>query len=213
MAPTTTRSSGLSGGFLIPKEKSAAPGKRADKSSVIGVPGMMILGLAASCLLLINWMIGPDGAKSHHRAAAEKALTISTKVEPEEAYQPDGWSGVEDPGIRGGGGESSIAGGLTAYAESIARELVSKVLEGDDAERREIATAIFLDDLEFNLAILRTADLADSVVRSRGRYCLEVKAPYQLPPRIDSEPGKAGTAQLLLVFMDGTWKLHELTLQ
>src|SRR5688572_26652711 len=137
--------------------------------------------------------------------SVEAALALAPRA---ETQLPAGPSLVVEPRTSGRGAEVASATAPALDADSITRDLVSKVLEGSDEDRREIATARFLDDLLYNLAVLQHVDLDKLHVEPRGMYALEARASYQLPPRIDAEPGKAGTARLVIVFMDGSWWLH-----
>jgi len=155
-----------------------------------------ILILAIFTPIPVYWICSPGGEKQR------RAFTEEQWVD-EQA----GLSGASD-GSKGKG--EAASGELGRDIDTVGRELLQKVLESNDEETKDIATPRFLEDLEQNRAIIKGSDLTRLKFEREGKYWVQGNTPYDLPPSDEGDPGKAGVAQLRMVFMDGRWKLHEL---
>jgi len=180
----------------------------------IGPLGISILGLAACLMIVINWLIGGTETKKDFRPRGARVNTAIHEVElTDETGPPQGPGGAEERRISGTGEEASAPTDTMVNAASIARDLVSLFLDGSDEDREEVASARFLNDLQYNLLMLRLTDLSQLAGDVRGMYWLTARAPHELPPRVDNDPGKTGTTVLSILFLDGRWKLHDLSTQ
>jgi len=179
-----------------------------------GPLGITIVGLAACLVIVINWLIGGTETKKDFRPRAAKVNTAIQEAEvTDEASPPQSFGVVEERRIPGAREEASAPTDTLVNAASIARDLVSLFLDGSDEDRQEVASARFLSDLQYNLLMLRLTDLSQPACEVRGMYWLTARAPHRLPPRFDNDPGKTGTTQLSILFLDGRWKLHDLSIQ
>jgi len=148
----------------------------------------------------VYWICNPDGKKQRQTFVEEQWVD-------EEA---SGLSGVsERPEAEG----EASSGDPAANIETVGREMLQKVLEANDEETREMVTPRFLEDLDYNRAIIKGSDLTQLKFERQGRYWVQGNTPYELPPRVEGDQGKAGMAQLRMVFMEGRWKLHDLNLR
>jgi hypothetical protein len=162
--------------------------------------------IAASVLLLAFGMSGSDVAEKHR-------LAIAIPVEEQCSEEGDcGPGGLERSDFSDMDAAASSEVDLALDVDTLGRELLLRVLEGDEEDTKEIVTPRFLEDLEYNRAVLKNAELEKLQTERQGKYWIQGRTPFHLPSRMEGVPGKTGMAQFRMVFMDGRWKLHELGL-
>ena len=171
--------------------------------------GQVLVLLAGSVLLLAFFLSGADLTNRRSHAVT---LPVEEQYSEEEQFGPEARSAGHESTSSGHAADAEAAPDLTMDVNALGRELLLKVLESDEEDTKELVTPRFLEDLEYNRAVLRSADLENLEVERQGTYWIQGKTPYHLPPPTEGVPGKAGVAQLRMVFMDGRWKLHELGL-
>jgi len=159
-----------------------------------------ILILAIFSPIPVYWICSAGAAKQRRAVVEQQWVDDETS----------GLSGASEDSKRGG---EASSGELGRDIETVGRELLQKVIEADEEETKEMVTPRFLEDLDQNRDIIRSSDLAKLHFERQGRYWVQGNTPYELAPRVEGDRGKAGTAQLRMVFMEGRWKLHDLNLR
>jgi len=170
---------------------------------------VVLVLIAASVLLLAFGMSGADVVERHQLAIAKP---VEEQYSKEGGCGPGGGEVLERSDFSDMDEAESSEVDLALDVDTLGRELLLRVLEGDEVDTKEIVTPRFLEDLEYNRAVLKNAELEKLQIERQGKYWIQVRTPFHLPPRMEGVPGKAGMAQLRMVFMDGRWKLHELGL-
>jgi hypothetical protein len=173
-----------------------------DANAWLGRRGLVIVAILTIILAIpAYWIFSPGDVKSRRGASAEEQYS--------EQERFGFGAGRQGSAASAGEGEASGAE-LTADVDALGRDLLLKVLEAKDEEAKALVSPRFLEDLEYNRAILRSADLEKLEIERQGKYWIQGRTPCQLPSRAEGVPSKVGVAQLRMVFMNGRWKLDEL---
>jgi hypothetical protein len=168
----------------------------------LGRRGVRVATIAAIFLsIAVYCFCSPTGGPKQRQASVEEE-----------------WVGEEASGISGAsehpeGEAESSDGELEANIDTVGRELLLKVLEGNEEETKEIVTPTFLEDLEYKRAIIKGSDITKLQFERQGKYWVQGSSPCELLPSVEGERKKAGVARLRMVFMDGRWKLHDLNVR
>jgi hypothetical protein len=205
-APTTGTPGKTTRNAQQPMPPGDEPARGGEAKQWLGHRGwILVLVLGALSPSLLFLMGGHGAGKSAHAAGLARGEQGEERLASSEEN--------DSRDVSGGESQNSDPLKPVANPQTVGKELVLKVIESNDEDTRDIATPKFLADLEYNRAILNSTDLDKLQVKCQGKFWLQGTAPYQLPPRVDGEPGKAGVALLRLVYLDGQWKVHDLNVQ